>query len=48
MRNFLMGALLGATAMYWYLVHGGMLSATIADIWAEVSAPPASAHRAAP
>lgn len=48
MRNFLVGALIGATVMYWYLVHGDLLRGTVADLWAEVSAPPASAHRAAP
>lgn len=48
MRNFVLGALIGATAMYWYLVQGNTVRATIADIWSEVSAPPATAHRAAP
>jgi hypothetical protein len=48
MRNFVLGAVMGALVMYWYLVHGDLLRETVSELWAQVSAPPPSARKAAP
>jgi len=48
MRNFWLGALMGAMVMYWYLVHGDLVRDMVNDLWSQASAPPPSAHRAAP
>ncbi len=48
MRNFWLGAVLGALAMYWYLVYGDVLRDMVSDLWTQASAPPPSARKAAP
>jgi hypothetical protein len=47
MRNFVVGVIVGASAVYWYL-HTDVLRDAVADLWAQVSAPPATARRAKP
>ncbi len=48
MRNFWLGALLGAMTMYWYLVHGDLVREMVNDLWAQASAPPPSARKVKP
>ncbi|MFN8545875.1 MAG: hypothetical protein U0807_16960 [Candidatus Binatia bacterium] len=40
MKNFWMGVLIGALAMYWFMTQGAGLQDAISDLWARASSPP--------